>query len=92
MDIHNILLAAKKAQGDWYNAIFDSGCLFVYQHISAASIRDKFTAKLIDIITDPIAIGHGIIGLALFIGVIARSGTAVLKFYYTLKNKTADGD
>lgn len=92
MDIHTLLIASKKAQGDWYNAVFDSVCLTIWNWLTPDYIAEKFKHNLVELLSDPVAIGHTIMGVALFVGVVARTATAILKFWYTYKNKGANGD
>lgn len=92
MDIHAILVAGKKASGDWYGAIFDSVCLFFVNIFTPSDIIEKWQTNFIELLKDPVAWAHGIMYTALLIGVIFRSATAILKFWYTLKNKGTNGD
>jgi hypothetical protein len=92
MDLHLVLLAGKKAAGDWHGAIFDSICLYFVNMFTPTDILEKLKHNLMELITDPVAIGHGLMYVFLLFGVVFRTATAVLKFYYTLKNKGANGD
>lgn len=92
IDIDTLLIAGKKASGDWYGAIFDSVCLFIINIFTPSEMIEKLEHNLVELLTDPVAWAHGIMYVALLIGVIFRSFTAILKFYYTIKQKGTNGD